>query len=75
MVQKHPDMLAVTKDGAVRKFGSRRHYSFSHKAYRAECARIAGLMGERYGQNPAIKAWQIDNEYGCHDTILSFSFG
>lgn len=72
MVQKHPDMLAVTEDGDVRKFGSRRHYSFSHKSYRAECARIAELMGERYGQNPHIKAWQIDNEYGCHDTILSY---
>ena len=72
IVLKYPDMLPMTQDGATRKFGSRRHYSFSHKAYREECARIAGLMGERYGQNPHIKAWQIDNEYGCHDTILSY---
>ena len=73
MIDKHPDMLAVTKDDATRKFGSRRHYCFSHLGYRKECARIADLMGKRYGQNPFVKAWQIDNEYGCHDTILSYS--
>ncbi|MEM8725186.1 MAG: beta-galactosidase, partial [Pseudomonadota bacterium] len=25
------------------------------------------------GEHPAITAWQTDNEYGCHDTVLSFS--
>ena len=73
MVDKHPDMLAWDAQGRVRGFGSRRHYDFSHLAYREECKRIARILGERYGQNPAIKAWQIDNEYGCHDTTLSFS--
>ena len=72
MTDKYPDMLAQDVGGNVRKFGSRRHYCFSHIGYRKECARIAGLMGERYGKNPYVKAWQIDNEYGCHDTILSY---
>jgi hypothetical protein len=40
MVDKHPDMLAVDAAGAPRKFGSRRHYCFSHLGYRRECARI-----------------------------------
>ena len=73
MIDKHPDMLAVDAQGRVRKFGSRRHYDFSHLGYREECRRIARLMGERYGQNPHIAAWQIDNEYDCHDTTLSYS--
>ena len=73
MVDKHPDMLAVDAQGHPRKFGSRRHYDFSHLGYRDECRRIAGLMGERYGKNPHIAAWQIDNEYDCHDTTLSYS--
>ena len=30
-------------------------------------------MAERYGHNPAVAAWQTDNEYGCHDTVLSYS--
>ena len=73
MLDKHPDMLAVDAMGRPRKFGSRRHYCFSHLGYRAEAARITAAMAERYGQHPAIIAWQTDNEYGCHDTAISYS--
>ncbi|MDV7143903.1 beta-galactosidase [Tropicimonas sp. TH_r6] len=73
MIEKHPDMLAVDEAGNPRKFGSRRHYCFSHKGYREESARIARLLGERYGKNPHVQAWQIDNEYACHETTLSYS--
>ena len=72
MLEKFPDMLAVTEEGHPRKFGSRRHYSFSHKAYRESAANIAKTMSKRYGAHPYIQAWQVDNEYGCHDTILSY---
>ncbi|MEM9717160.1 MAG: beta-galactosidase, partial [Pseudomonadota bacterium] len=73
MLDRHPDMLAVDKDGRPRKFGSRRHYCFSHLGYRAQAAKIAGLMARRYGTHPGVQAWQTDNEYGCHDTTLSYS--
>ncbi|WP_299665009.1 beta-galactosidase [uncultured Ruegeria sp.] len=73
MLDKLPEMLAVDAYGNPRKFGSRRHYCFSHPGYVDECNRIAQLMGRRYGHNPQIAAWQIDNEYGCHDTTLSYS--
>lgn len=73
MLAKHPDMIALDKDGKPRKFGSRRHYCFSHRPYRAECARIVTALAERYGRNPHVAAWQTDNEYACHDTTLSYS--
>lgn len=73
MIDRYPDMIAVDAEGKPRKFGSRRHYCFSHQLYRDECARITRLLAERYGKNPHIGAWQTDNEYGCHDTILSYS--
>lgn len=73
MVDRHPDMLAWDEQGRPRGFGSRRHYDFSHTGYREECARIATILGERYGRNPHIQAWQLDNEYGCHDTTISYS--
>ncbi|SFB04907.1 beta-galactosidase [Poseidonocella pacifica] len=73
MLERHPDMLAVDAEGRPRKFGSRRHYCFSHDGYREECARIVSLLAERYGPNPHVAAWQTDNEYGCHDTVLSWS--
>ncbi|WP_029030995.1 beta-galactosidase [Salinarimonas rosea] len=73
MLARHPDMLALDAEGRPRGFGSRRHYCFAHEGYRAEAARIAGVLGERYGRNPHVVAWQIDNEYGCHDTVVSYS--
>ncbi|MEM6656885.1 MAG: beta-galactosidase [Pseudomonadota bacterium] len=73
MLDRHPDMLAVDANGSARKFGSRRHYCFSHRGYVDECTRIARLMGKKYGRNPYVAAWQIDNEYGCHDTTVSYS--
>lgn len=73
MIDKYPDMLAKDRNGQLRKFGSRRHYCFSHQGYRQECARIVTLLAERYGRNPFVAAWQTDNEYGCHDTTVSYS--
>ncbi len=73
LVDSMPDMVAVDEQGNPRKFGSRRHYCFSHQPYREQCRRITTAMAERYGENPAIVAWQTDNEYGCHDTIVSYS--
>jgi beta-galactosidase len=73
VVDQMPDMVAIDADGKPRSFGSRRHYCFSHMGYRAESARITRAMAERYGHHPGVVAWQTDNEYGCHDTILSYS--
>ena len=73
MVDKHPDMLAYDSSGQPRGFGSRRHYCFAYTPYYDECSRIAGILASRYGQHPAVQAWQTDNEYGCHDTVLSYS--
>ena len=73
MVERHPDMLAVDALGRPRGFGSRRHYCHSHRGYREESCRITGLLAERFGRNPFVGAWQTDNEYGCHDTVLSWS--
>ncbi len=73
MLDRHPDMLALDETGRPRGFGSRRHYCFSHLGYRAEAVRMARLLGERYGMHPGVVAWQIDNEYGCHQTAMSYS--
>jgi len=73
LVEQMPDMLAVDAQGRQRKSGSRRHYCFSHSGYRNECARIIQKLAEEFGAHPAVAAWQTDNEYGCHDTVLSYS--
>jgi beta-galactosidase len=73
MVDAMPEMIATDANSHPRHFGSRRHYCFSHQGYRAEAVRIATLFADRYGTHPAVVAWQIDNEYGCHDTAISYS--
>ena len=73
LVDRHPEILARDALGQQRKFGSRRHYCFSSPVYRAEAARIVTAMASRYGSHCAVVAWQTDNEYGCHDTTISYS--
>jgi len=73
LIDRRPDCLATGEDGRVRGFGSRRHYCFSSRAYREESGRITRAVAERYGRHPAVRAWQTDNEYGCHSTIVSLS--
>lgn len=73
LVDSMPDMVARDRQGRVRRFGSRRHYCFSHEGYAAQCDRIVTALAQRYGNHPGIVAWQTDNEYGCHDTAVSYS--
>jgi beta-galactosidase len=73
LVDSMPDMLALDAQGRPRKFGSRRHYCFSHQGYQKECDRIVTLLAQTYGNHPGVAAWQTDNEYGCHDTVESYS--
>lgn len=73
LVQTHPDVLPVDAQGRVKPFGARRHYCFSSPSMWAASERIVTAMAQRYGQHPAVIAWQTDNEYGCHDTTLSYS--
>jgi len=73
LMQAHPDIAPVGADGRPKTFGSRRHYDFSSPAFREATVRIVTAMARRYGRHPAVIAWQTDNEYGCHDTVLSWS--
>lgn len=73
LVDKIPDMLALDAQGRPRKYGSRRHYCFSHEGYARECDSIVERLAQAFGTHPGVAAWQIDNEYGCHDTVESYS--
>ena len=73
LMDQHPDIIALDEDGKPRRFGSRRHYCFSSQVYRQHCKRIVTEMVKQFGNHPAVAAWQTDNEYGCHDTVISYS--
>ena len=73
LVDKHPEILAHDAQGRPRRFGSRRHYCFSSTTYAREAQRITAAVAKRYGAHSAVTGWQTDNEYGCHDTVRSYS--
>lgn len=60
----HPDGLTTRADGIRLQHGSRDTYDPASPAYRAAAARIAQVLGERYGRSPALIAWHVHNEYG-----------
>jgi beta-galactosidase len=72
LMDEHPEIAPVDAQGRTRGFGSRRHYTFSSQAYWRESARIVEALARRYGDHPAVVGWQTDNEFGCHDTVLSW---
>ncbi len=65
---RYPDVLRVDEDGSTAKHGNREHFSFASRRYRTFARRIAEQMAERYGHDPRVIGWQIDNE------IWRFSF-
>ncbi|MFF3334666.1 beta-galactosidase [Streptomyces sp. NPDC002888] len=63
----HPEALPVDRDGRRLSYGSRQTFCPSSPAYRAAALRIAGELGRRYADHPAVVMWHVHNEYGCHN--------
>jgi beta-galactosidase len=59
---KYPDTLAVDEQGVRAEHGERQQFSFASARYRGFARDIAGRMAERYGRDPRVIGWQIDNE-------------
>lgn len=66
LAKLHPESLPVTSDGTRLGVGSRQQYSPSSMAYREHSFRLVEQVATRYGSNPAVAAWHVNNEYGCH---------
>jgi beta-galactosidase len=68
LVQQFPDLLAVDEGGRRVQFGNRCHYCVNSPELHTAARRIVAAMAERFGKNPHVIGWQIDNEYNryCH---------
>ena len=64
LTEAHADVRRVEEDGRVQGHGERRQFSVASATYRRYATRIAGELARRYGRNPNIVGWQIDNEIG-----------
>jgi beta-galactosidase len=63
LTKKYPDTLRIGQDGRRAQHGNRQQFSFTSLRYRQFCRQIAGEMAKRFGHNPNVIGWQIDNEY------------
>lgn len=61
----YPDSLYVDRNMVRAHHGSREHVCFNSPDYIARTKIIVEKLGEHYGKNPNIIAWQLHNEYNC----------
>ena len=64
LYQKYPDLYPVNEQGIRYGFGGRYLYCFNHPALTEYTQKIVSKMGKRYGSNPAVVGWHLDNEFG-----------
>lgn len=63
LTEKYPQTLRVSENGVRAEHGNRQHFSFDDAKYRELAHDIAEQMAIRYGHNPDVVGWQLDNEY------------
>lgn len=63
LVSQHPDMLPVDPHGQRAQFGNRCHYCVNSPDFHAATRRLVSALAQRFGSNPHVLGWQLDNEY------------
>ncbi len=63
LTTKYPQTLRVDASGRRLTNGERRQFSYSSPKYRELCRKIVEQLARRFGHNPDVIGWQIDNEY------------
>ena len=62
LVRKHPEICTLNENGTREAHGARQHPSPSSGLYREYALRMIDKLAERYGSDPMIIGWQLDNE-------------
>ncbi|MFJ9738365.1 beta-galactosidase [Streptomyces sp. NPDC101166] len=68
----HPEILPVTANGETLWPGARQHWRPTSPVFREHALRLVRAMADRYKDHPALVAWHVSNELGCHN-IYDFS--
>jgi len=72
MVDKYPDIYQKDIHGKPKIFGTRRHYCYNSDYYLNKTRELTEKIAARYGNHPAVEAWQIDNEIGWANTTRCY---
>ncbi|MHB9863648.1 beta-galactosidase [Streptomyces sp. YIM S03343] len=68
----HPEILPVTATGETLWPGARQHWRPTSPVFRHHALNLVRKMATRYAGHPALAAWHVNNELGCHN-IYDFS--
>jgi beta-galactosidase len=63
----HPEILPVTATGETLWPGARQHWRPTSPVFREHALRLVREMATRYADHPALVAWHVSNELGCHN--------
>jgi len=63
LTQKYPTTLRVDENGKRAEHGNRQQFNWDDPKYRELARDIASHLAQRFGHNPYVIGWQIDNEY------------
>lgn len=66
LTHNHPKRMFVDKDGTVMSHGARQQICTNNRHFRERSDIIVKAMAQRFADNPAVIAWQLDNEFKCH---------
>ena len=64
MVKRYPETARTDYEGRHHKFGQRHNACPNSPVYQKYASALAKKLAERYGSNPHIACWHINNEYG-----------
>ncbi|GFZ48441.1 hypothetical protein JCM24511_06189 [Saitozyma sp. JCM 24511] len=67
LTKAHPEVLPVTKNGEILYPGGRQHWRPTSPIFRRYALRLVEQLAKRYGSHPAVIAWHVNNELGCHN--------
>lgn len=59
---KYPEVYLMNADYQRQEHGTRDQQSLSNPAWRTLVKKIVTKLGQRYGNNPTVIGWQLDNE-------------
>jgi len=59
---KHPEIYVMNSSYQRAEHGTRAQQSLSNPVWKDYSKKIVAKMGERYGNNPTVIGWQLDNE-------------
>jgi beta-galactosidase len=63
MATKYPDIMVTDETGKQYTGSTRNHYNWNSDRYRGFVRAVDERLSQRFGHNPYVIGWQIDNEY------------